>query len=90
VTKLAKAAFVSKFFNSAGRLFDTDFGDGGKGATTTDESNGEAFLTAFRNGDFDISFVAQDGSEERTYHVSDPPPPSVVQRFSDCLKTLAF
>jgi hypothetical protein len=42
VTQLAKAAFVSKSFNSAGRLFDTDYKDGGIGATTTDESNGEA------------------------------------------------
>ncbi|MGA8689586.1 MAG: hypothetical protein WB662_06680 [Methyloceanibacter sp.] len=87
-TKLAKAAFGSKSFNSAGRLFDTDFGNGGRGATTTDDSTGEAFLTAFLKGDFDISFVAQDGSEERQYHVSDPPPSSVIQRFDDCLSKI--
>ena len=88
VTKLANIAFVSRGFNSAGRLFEGDFGNGGRGAMTSDENNGDAFLTAFRGGDFDISFVAQDGSEERTYHVTDPPPSSVVQRFSDCLKTM--
>jgi hypothetical protein len=88
VTKLAKAVFVSKDFNSAGRLFATDFKDGGRGALTRDETNGDAFLTALWSGDFDISFVAQDGSEERTYHLADSPPPSIIKQFGDCVATM--
>jgi hypothetical protein len=88
VTKLAEAAFVSAGFNSVGRFFGADFGGGRRGAITTDGTVGEAFLAAFLKGDFDISFVAQAGSLERTYYVSETPPPSVVQAFNDCLKAI--
>jgi hypothetical protein len=88
VVRLVKAAFVSQGFNSVGRFFGANFGGGRRGAMTSDGTVGEAFLAAFLKGNFDLSFVAQDGVVERTYYVSEPPPSSVVQAFDRCLQTI--
>src|SRR5262249_30354784 len=86
-TPIATAAFASKRFNSFGRLYEVDLGDGGRGANTADPETGVAFLTAVFGGDFEIAFIAKGVPLERTYHIADGPPTDVVRRFQTCLDT---
>jgi hypothetical protein len=87
-TPIVTAAFASKGFNSFGRLYDVDMGDGGRGANTADAQTAIDFLTAVWGGDFDIAFVAKGVPLERTYHIAAGPPLNIIQRFKDCLEAL--
>ena len=87
-TPLARAAFGSTKFNSVGRLYEADMGDGGRGANTVDPQTALDFMTAVFEGNFDIAFTAKDLPLQRTYHISDAPPASIVQRFHECMGAL--
>jgi hypothetical protein len=87
-TPLATAAFASKSFNSFGRLYDVDMGDGGRGANTADAQTAFDFLTAVFSGDFEIAFIAKGVPLERAYHIVDGPPPNIIRKFKDCMEAL--
>jgi hypothetical protein len=86
-TPISEAFFSSKTFNSRGRLYDVDFGDGGRGELTGDGSVGGLFMLAVNTGDYDLTFAAQ-GIDERTYHVAVPPAAYVLVQYQDCFDAL--
>jgi len=86
-TPVSETFFASKTFNSRGRFYDVDFGDGGHGQITGDASVGSLFLFAVYVGNFDITFSAP-GIDERTYHVNEAPAPPVLADYHRCLDAL--
>jgi hypothetical protein len=84
---LASAEFTSKTFDSAGRMYATDMGDGGVGASTNDINDSAAFVSAFASGEFAITFTRQGSPSSRTYVINQPPPIEVLKKFLDCAQT---
>lgn len=84
---LSSSQFTSKNFNSVGRMYPLNMGDGGVGAATSDIQDAFAYLTAVEHGNFAITFVRQGSPSSRTYLINQPPPPETMNKFLDCVST---
>ena len=83
---IQSAALLSEMFNSPGRMYSTDAGDGGLMIATPDPMIALQFLAVAIGGDFRIAFTRDGGRVSREYIVHQQPSPADLQQFSACTK----
>lgn len=81
---IQSAAILSETFNSPGRMYSTDAGDGGLAIATPDPVIATQMLTVAIGGDFKIAFTRDGGRVSREYIVHQQPSPADLQQFTAC------
>ncbi|HWT97849.1 MAG TPA: hypothetical protein VN229_09530 [Terriglobales bacterium] len=87
-TSLAKVAFISPSYNTAGEMQTTEMPDGGLGQVTLNDQSPLDLIGAFEMGNYDLSFVTREGTEQRRYHIDKGPSVDVMQKFMNCVRVL--
>jgi hypothetical protein len=81
---IQSAQFLSQAFNSPGRMFAADAGDGGIMISTRDPNTAAEFLKVVLGGDFKIAFKRDGGTVSRLYAVHQRASPADLSQYAAC------